>query len=321
MDIKIDPEFRDVIPPLSAEEYAGLEANIIADGCMNALVLWGEILVDGHNRYRICTEHNIPFETVQKDFDSREDVIIWICKNQSGRRNLTPEQLSYLRGKRYEMEKRQRGGDRKSSNQNDYLIMQTRSAIAKECGVGDATIQRDEKFSKAVDALSALSPAVKPYILSGKAGPKSDVIKAANATDEQKREILSRVEDGQTFREAVREAFSPPEDDEPPFEPDEREDEEPEKVISIKEAIAQLKSSDYTEAKYTPEMVISELQAFAQDFLCNVSRYAHDALYTEVYPTMTDQQTEIILESLTDMHDAIREIKNAMKRRKKRSGA
>lgn len=320
MDIKIDPEFRDVIPPLSAEEYAGLEANILADGCMNALVLWGEILVDGHNRYRICTEHNIPFKTVQKDFDSREDVIIWICKNQSGRRNLTPEQLSYLRGKRYEMEKRQRGRPEKM-HQNDVFIGTTSEALSKDYGVGKATIERDGRFSKAVDTLSALSPAVKPYILSGKAGPKSDVIKAANATDEQKREILSRVEDGQTFREAVREAFSPPEDDEPPFEPDEREDEEPEKVISIKEAIAQLKSSDYTEAKYTPEMVISELQAFAQDFLCNVSRYAHDELYTEVYPTMTDQQTEIILESLTDMHDAIREIKNAMKRRKKRNGA
>lgn len=84
----IDNEFKGLIPPLTDEEYKGLEESILKDGCRDALVLWGEILVDGHNRYEICTRHNIPFKTVQKEFTSRDDVLLWMIDTQFSRRNL-----------------------------------------------------------------------------------------------------------------------------------------------------------------------------------------------------------------------------------------
>jgi hypothetical protein len=87
--IVIDPEFKALIPPLSAEERRTLEDNLLADGCRDAIVTWNSLIIDGHNRYEICTAQGIPYSTVGMDFDDRADAIIWIIRNQLGRRNLT----------------------------------------------------------------------------------------------------------------------------------------------------------------------------------------------------------------------------------------
>lgn len=87
-NIKIDPEFQSLIPPLSTEERAGLEANIRAHGCRAPLDVWDGVLVDGHNRYEICTRLGIPFETRPIEFENRRAARIWIRNNQMGRRNL-----------------------------------------------------------------------------------------------------------------------------------------------------------------------------------------------------------------------------------------
>lgn len=136
-NIQIDSEFQALIPPLSAEERAQLEANLLADGCRDPLVVWVQpapepgthkcyahdeskcdlvpeddvwhcrhcehnpapqeyVLIDGHNRYEICTRLGLPFEVVVQEFDSRSDVIEWIIKNQFGRRNLNDYQRGVL---------------------------------------------------------------------------------------------------------------------------------------------------------------------------------------------------------------------------------
>lgn len=87
-NLKIDPEFQSLIPPLSDEEFHQLEENVKVDGCRDALVTWNGTIIDGHNRYRICQENNIPFKMEEKEFSTREDVIEWMLKNQLGRRNL-----------------------------------------------------------------------------------------------------------------------------------------------------------------------------------------------------------------------------------------
>jgi len=87
--LKIDPEFKSLIPPLTPDERAGLEASILTEGCRDALIVWGDILIDGHNRYEICTKHNIPYKTQPIEFASRAEARIWIRKNQLARRNLT----------------------------------------------------------------------------------------------------------------------------------------------------------------------------------------------------------------------------------------
>ena len=60
--LRIDEEFAALIPPLTDEEYRGLEASILEEGCRDALVCWGDVLVDGHNRYKICTAHGVPYD-------------------------------------------------------------------------------------------------------------------------------------------------------------------------------------------------------------------------------------------------------------------
>ena len=89
MNIVIDKEFQPLIPALTTDEYRGLEESILSEGCRDALVLWGDILIDGHNRYSICKKHDIPFKMVQVDFADRDEVKIWMMKNQLARRNLT----------------------------------------------------------------------------------------------------------------------------------------------------------------------------------------------------------------------------------------
>jgi N6-adenosine-specific RNA methylase IME4 len=87
--IQIDPEFQALIPPLAPEERQQLEANIIADGCRDPLVVWDGVLIDGHNRYEICTRNGVPYSKVDREFESRGAVKVWMIDNQKGRRNLT----------------------------------------------------------------------------------------------------------------------------------------------------------------------------------------------------------------------------------------
>ena len=98
--LTIDPEFKQLIPPLLQTERTQLEENILRDGCREPIALWGNIIIDGHNRYEICRKHNIPFNTVQVSIHNREEAIAWICANQLGKRNIPDESRRYLIGKR-----------------------------------------------------------------------------------------------------------------------------------------------------------------------------------------------------------------------------
>ena len=96
--LRIDPEFESKIPPLTEEEYQLLEENILQDGVvLNPLIVWNGCIVDGHNRFRIIQAHpEIKYTVFEKEFPDRYAAIAWICCNQLGRRNLTPQQKKYL---------------------------------------------------------------------------------------------------------------------------------------------------------------------------------------------------------------------------------
>lgn len=95
--ITVLPELQAYIDPLSADEYDALERSILTEGCRDALVLWGDILVDGHNRYGICQKHGLPFHTVQNPrFHSLEDVHLWMIDQHLGRRSVSDFQRGVL---------------------------------------------------------------------------------------------------------------------------------------------------------------------------------------------------------------------------------
>ncbi|WP_454690435.1 DUF6026 family protein [Achromobacter aloeverae] len=97
MSITINEDLRAYIDPLTEDEYAALERSLLAEGCRDALVLWGDVLVDGHNRYEICRKHGIPFDTVQNSrFQSLEDVHLWMIDNQLGRRSVSDFQRGLM---------------------------------------------------------------------------------------------------------------------------------------------------------------------------------------------------------------------------------
>jgi hypothetical protein len=110
MNITISPELKAYIDPLTADEYDALERSILAEGCRDALVLWGETLVDGHNRYGICQRHGLPFQTVQNTrFQSIEDVHLWMIDQHLGRRSVSDFQRGVLALRKREILAERRG--------------------------------------------------------------------------------------------------------------------------------------------------------------------------------------------------------------------
>ena len=201
--LKIDPEFQGKIPPLTFEELNQLEANILRDGrIINPIIVWQGLIVDGHNRYTIAKKHpEIPFTVHEKEFASRYDAIIWICKNQLGRRNLTPEQKKYLIGKQYEAEKCSNGGDRKSAvaksgAQNEHLIKRQKTCekIAVEIGSTPIFVRRSEEFAKGVDAAEEAVPGTRQKVLSGEVKPTAaEIASVARAPPEERPALVEKI--------------------------------------------------------------------------------------------------------------------------------
>jgi hypothetical protein len=97
MHITVNEELKAYIDPLTPDEHAALERSILAEGCRDALVLWGDVLVDGHNRYGICQKHGLPFQTVQNTrFQSMADVHLWMIDQHLGRRSVSDFQRGVL---------------------------------------------------------------------------------------------------------------------------------------------------------------------------------------------------------------------------------
>ena len=97
MHIVVLEELKAYIDPLTTDEYEALERSLLAEGCRDALVLWGDVLVDGHNRYGICQKHDIPFNTIQNTrCQSMEDVHLWMIEQHLGRRGVSDYQRGVL---------------------------------------------------------------------------------------------------------------------------------------------------------------------------------------------------------------------------------
>lgn len=201
--LQIDPEFESKIPPLTDEEYRQLEDNIVFEGVvLMPLIVWNDTIVDGHNRYKIAQAHpGVIFDVLEKDFDNRYEALSWICKNQLGRRNLTPIQKKVLIGDQYEAEKMANGGDRKSEaaksvGQNDPLISahRTRARVAAETGTSESFVKRAGQYSAGVTAAEEVSPGFRQEVLSGKLKPTQKEMQAiARASPEKRKSLMEQI--------------------------------------------------------------------------------------------------------------------------------
>ncbi|MEG0202126.1 MAG: plasmid replication/partition related protein [Comamonas sp.] len=97
MELQIDAGLKAYIDPLTADEHESLERSILAEGCRDALVLWNDLLIDGHNRYGICQKHGLPFNTIQAtQFKTMDDVHLWMIDQHLGRRSVSDFQRGVL---------------------------------------------------------------------------------------------------------------------------------------------------------------------------------------------------------------------------------
>ena len=179
--LKIDKEFKTLIPPLSPKEYEQLEANIIADGCREPIVIWNGYIIDGHNRYEICKKHHIGYKVKEMSFESRDEAVVWICTNQLGRRNIAEETRKYLIGIQYETEKvinkkknamgRNQYSSGASQDTTEHPLntgVRTAQRIADENHISSGTVQKYGIYAKSLDIIEEKCPDLVSKILSGK---------------------------------------------------------------------------------------------------------------------------------------------------------
>ncbi len=172
MTITINEDLRAYIDPLTEDEYAALERSLLAEGCRDALVLWGDLLVDGHNRYGICTKHGIPFNTTQNQtFQSMDDVHLWMIDNHLGRRSVSDFQRGVLALRKKEIVSARlaqqpaaepAGADAPAPSEAAPPL--TREAVARAARVSSATLGQIEKIQKT--AAPELVSAVKSGVIS-----------------------------------------------------------------------------------------------------------------------------------------------------------
>lgn len=175
-----------------------MEANILEEQVvLLPLIVWNGTIIDGHNRYRIIQAHpDLEWSVREKDFSDRYAAIAWLCKNQLGRRNLTPEQRKYLIGKQYEAEKRTSGAqpgnsNAKRSGQNVHLVSdKTGERIAKENHTNERYVRRAERFAQGIDAAEEVIPGLRQEIFAGKVKPAASEIEAiARASPEERPQL------------------------------------------------------------------------------------------------------------------------------------
>ena len=214
INLKIDPEFQSQIPPLTNDEFKQLEENILKEGkLLSPLIVWGNTLIDGHNRYAILQKHpEICFSTMPLRFANREEALAWICKNQLGRRNLTPEQKKFLIGKQYSVEHRKPGGNgnnqytatTQEAVQEELCQFDTipptsaeasiRKQIAERNNVSESYVARSEKFMRGVEITEQMIPGMQEKILSGQFKVRdADMHRLARADFQNRKQIVHEI--------------------------------------------------------------------------------------------------------------------------------
>jgi ParB-like chromosome segregation protein Spo0J len=260
-NIVILPELQSLIPPLLEEEYLLLESSILAEGCRERIILWKQdetsyVLIDGHNRYSICQKHNKPFEVkvhdALTDLDAVKD---WMIDNQLGKRNVTEETKSYLRGLQYNREKLKMGGDRKSGGQFDHLNgLKTHERLGEQHKVSAKTIQRDEVFALALDALVGEDKELKWKILNRHIQvPKSAVEKIAKKFPDNLETLGKQIASLGDFGQAMQAVFP-------------KEKQELFVNTDDKEIVSQLKKAVQARNKETLEALIQSLQSMMKEW-------------------------------------------------------
>jgi hypothetical protein len=233
MDVVVNEALKAYIDPLTEDEYRALERSLLQEGCRDALVLWGDVLVDGHNRYALCSKHGLPFQTVQNTrFQSLADVQLWMIDQHLGRRSLSDFQRGVLALRKREIvaecQARQGGQppltletSASSPGQPSAAPAQaaasdafdTREALARAARLSSGQVSLIEKIQR--QAAPEVVAAVKAGTLSINAAaavaslPAEDQVAAATAGPDELKRAAKRVRESRR-RPAAEASITPP---------------------------------------------------------------------------------------------------------------
>ncbi|QVQ27873.1 hypothetical protein [Achromobacter deleyi] len=252
MDIRIDEGLRAYIDPLTEDEHAALERSLLAEGCRDALVLWGDLLVDGHNRHALCMKHGIPFQTIQNPrFKSIEDVHLWMIENHLGRRSVSDFQRGVLALRKKEILQSRtapedgsppwdedapaaEGAPREPANVPWTPAVPSRQALARAARISSNTLGQIEKIQKA--AAPELVRAVKEGAISINAAAAV----ASLPAERQAAAVAGGRKELQQAAREVRQAKAPAPREAPPEEPIENIEDLPAEVARLRQVLARL---------------------------------------------------------------------------------
>ena len=300
---RIDPEFEDKIPPIGEDEFKQLRENILTAGeVYEPLVVWdeGNILVDGHNRWKIIQNNTgITYKVRRASFSDKWAAFEWMYKNQLGRRNLTDEQRSYAIGQMYKARKQSQGGDHgnqhtKMANRQNGALPQGKTSIqiAKELGVGQKTVERAEHFANGVDALREVSPAAADKVLSGKAGTtKAEVADLAK----QEPDII------EAFAQAVNEGKKPSRPKRPPKTEEEKRD-----LAEIEAIVADMRDPTTTPV-FTIDYLIEDIELNGQAYVELLA-----STLTDRQALMTDENKPRIVAAINKVVENILKVRDSI---------
>ena len=164
------PEMEELLPSLSAEQFSALESDILENGCYAPVIVNEDmVIIDGHNRFRICEKHGLPLRMLVFSFADLLEAKQWALDTQKGRRNLEKWELGKIALKlKPEIEARAKanmsagGGNQKSEGAksglatlpNPISAVDTRKELADAVGLGERTMgkvmQIDEHAPAAV---------------------------------------------------------------------------------------------------------------------------------------------------------------------------
>lgn len=204
--LKIDKEFKRLILPMISTEYKQLETQIKQNGCKDPIIIWKGFIIDGYEKYEICINNGIPFETKEMEFESRADVIVWICVKQLSRKTITHEMHKYLVGMQFEAEKQinQRKNiasvdqyteqiARGQTNAQPPVLLtgiKTAQRLAEEYHIAYGTVNKYGTYAKAINILSERVSELATRILSGRCKISHEsVIEISKMSGDDLREI------------------------------------------------------------------------------------------------------------------------------------
>lgn len=313
LQLKIDPEFQEQIPPLTDEEFEQLQKNILEDGeVYEPIIVWNSTIVDGHNRWKIICENweslKDKFRTKEMDFPDKWAAFDWMYRKQLGRRNLTEEQRTYMIGKLYEARKQSLGGNygnqytKMATGQNVQKPNQqgrkkwTAESIGDEYGITSRSVQRAEKYSQGIDTLKDVSADAAEKVLAGQSNVTKKMINelpkmGANVVEEIATAIVNGGPIPRQRMKVERKAES--NHDNP---------------VELEAIIADMYDRS-TVPEYTVDSLVYEIQLCADEYVQQIRHTLKDrseVLTAENKPIIADAINHYIIENFEKVRDSLK---------------